>query len=427
MSAIFAVWIALIVLFLFWKFPVGIYLYIAYIFMVPYMKIHVGVTLSWNLVNTIVVLATYIYYKREHLHVDWSIMKPFFIFYFVQLFMMPLQGDTPFGFMFNAFRVSAMGTLVVPSALLVLCQSKKVNYNILKYLLLICITIACVYGLILTQTPGINPYIMVLSELNDEVYLERYFTAEDGGRLFGRISSVFDHPMTYACFLGFSFIYVFNLKENLNKWIFYSIMGLIVVNCITCGVRSVLGGLALAAAYYFYRQRNFKTVVLFSIVGLIGYAVISRIPELNAYLGSITQQEHNDVAGSTLDMRLDQLTGALTEFSNSPIFGKGYGWHSFYLAEHGSHPILLYFESLIYIVLCDLGLVGVIIWIVMVKKYFINNYKLMYDSSIVSALIVFYIAYSSITGDYGYMQFFLLFYIVAIYSCGEFKQQLSIK
>lgn len=414
--AIFALWIALIVLFLFYKFPIGVYLYLVYIFLVPFMQISVGVTLSWNLVNMVLALATYVFYRKEHLHIDWSIMTPFFLLYIVQLLVMPLQDETPVEYMLHAFRADIMTTLIVPTALMILCQSQKISYKVLKCILLVCIGVACIYGLVLTMTPGINPYIMIISELNEVDYLETYYLAEDGGRLFGRISSVYDDPMRFALFLGLSFIYVFSQKENINKWIFASLMMLIVVNCVTCGVRSVLGGLAITAVYYFYKQRNLKTAALFGFVGLIGYLVVINIPELNAYLGSISQDNSDNVNGSSLEMRLDQLGGALTEFANNPILGKGFHWHLFYMSEHGAHPVLLYFESLVYVILCNSGIIGVLLWLYVSLKYFKINSKILKDSSLLNSFWVFYLAYASITGDYAYMQLFLLFYVIAVFT-----------
>ncbi len=427
MSAIFALWISLIIMFLFCRFPVGLYLYIVYIFLVPYMQIHVGTTLSWNLVNLFVVLATIMFARKEHIRVEWSILSPFIILYVVQLFIMPFQKDVPFDFMFNAFRVSVMNTLVVPSALLVLCQSKKVDYSVLMYILLACITVACMYGLLLTLTPGVNPYIMVVSEINDVDYLERYLTAEDSGRLFGRISSVFSHPMTFACFLGLSLLFVLSIKDSIKKWLFYPIIGLIAVNCFTCGVRSVLGGLAVAGVYYLYRQRSFKTAAIFCVVCFVGYVVITNIPELNSYLGSITQQSSDNVGGSSIEMRLEQLDGAFAEFEDSPIFGKGYLWHSYYLSKYGAHPVLLYFESLIYIILCNSGIIGCFLWFYIIMKYIHVNDKLLKDSSLLNALLAFYIAYACITGDGNYLQYFIIIYIIMFYTCHNNMNNLQVQ
>lgn len=54
----------------------------------------------------------------------------------------------------------------------------------------VCIAIASIYGLFLTQTEGLNPYIMELTDISGGEYNIEYLT-RDTGRMFGRITSVF--------------------------------------------------------------------------------------------------------------------------------------------------------------------------------------------------------------------------------------------
>ena len=110
---------------------------------------------------------------------------------------------------------------------------------------------------------------------------------------------------------------------------------------------------------------------------------------------------------------MSQMEGCLIEIKNNPLFGKGYGWTGYYEKNFGDHPIMLAFESLAYVVLCNSGFVGVIIWIVFIAMYlkkaklFLKN-KDLCNSAI--TLMVYYVAYSMITGEYGYMKFLVLFY-----------------
>lgn len=71
--------------------------------------------------------------------------------------------------------------------------------NQLKLTVVICICIAFGYGLFLTTTNGQNPYQLLIMTANGEKWNEEY-AAVGGGRMFGRISSVFGHPMTYGLF-----------------------------------------------------------------------------------------------------------------------------------------------------------------------------------------------------------------------------------
>ncbi len=415
MSIILAIWIALIVFLLFFKFDYGVFLYLAYILLVPYMKIHFGVTLSWNLINLVLMLAIFIHCKRRKTSIDWVIMKPFFFLFGLQLLVIPIQSDVPLSFMLNSYRLAVMTTLVVPVSLILVNKSYINGRERLMYIVVVCIIIATVYGLLLTSMPGINPYLMLMCYLNDIDYLGTYFMAENGGRLFGRISSVFGDPMTYAFFLGISFIFVCSIKSQLNKKIKYVVLGLISVNCVICGVRSVIAGLGVTAVYYLYRQRNIKAAFAVGFVILIGFILFLTVPELNEYFGSMFDHSSQNVRGSSIEMRLEQLEGAFTEIRNNYIIGHGYGWHSYYLESHDYHPSLLYFESLLYMVLCDQGFLGIIFWVFFVLIYLKVNRTYVKDSTMLDCLVVFYLSYSCITGEYGYIKYFAIFYIIMFY------------
>ena len=64
-------------------------------------------------------------------------------------------------------------------------------------------------------------------------------------------------------------------------------------------------------------------------------------------------------------------------------------------------------------VMCNLGIAGIILWIWLIKN--ILRYNESYDDKIyLDSILVFYICYSCITGDYGYMKLFLIFYILML-------------
>lgn len=424
MSIILAIWIALIVFFLIFKFDYGVFLYLAYILLVPYMKIHLGITLSWNLINVVLLLAIFIRCKRNKINIDWKLMKPFFFLFGMQLLMIPFQSDVPLSFMLNTYRLAVMTTLIVPVSLILVNRLYTNGGERLMYIVVVCIIIATVYGLLLTTMPGINPYLMLMCYLNDIDYKETYFMAENGGRLFGRISSVFGDPMTYAFFLGISFIFIYSIKSQLNKKIKYLVLGLISINCVICGVRSVIAGLGVTAVYYLYRQRNVKAAFAVGFVVFIGFILYLTVPELNEYFGSMFDQSSQNVRGSSIEMRLGQLEGAFAEIKNNFLLGHGYGWTSYYLTNHDSHPSLLYFESLLYIVLCDQGIMGIVFWTFFVLIYMQVNRTYVKDSTMLDCLVVFYLSYSCITGEYGYIKFFVIYYIIMCFLSREKSVQI---
>lgn len=64
-SLIQGLWVALIILMFFVKLRTGICLYVAYMILVPYMNINLGINLQWNMVNTLLLVAFFFSVIKE--------------------------------------------------------------------------------------------------------------------------------------------------------------------------------------------------------------------------------------------------------------------------------------------------------------------------------------------------------------------------
>ena len=135
---------------------------------------------------------------------------------------------------------------------------------------------------------------------------------------------------------------------------------------------------------------------------------------INDYIMSISGSS-DKINGSSSEMRLSQLEGAINEGMKSPLVGLGYGWTGYYHSTYGVHPVCLAFESLLFMIICNFGIAVFVIWFLLSQNLLNYLYKCSYDNDIViKSLFVLYIAYSLITGDYGYLKFFLLFYVLIL-------------
>ena len=423
-----ALWIGCIVIMLFWKFRIGVAGYMAYMFLVPYMKIEFGgLTLQWNIINILLLIAFFVHRQRsydEQPPLDWRPLLPFAVYFGISLLLMPFQDGLPFADAINAWRTQVLKYLILP---FVLWNDVCADYDSLKLyrnVTICCITVAVLYGLCLTLSPGINPYMIILSVANGEEFNFAYAAGNSGlsdnsalseGRLFGRISSVFSHPMTFGLFLGFALFYLYRNKDNLNKWIVFGLTLFILTDIIVCGVRSVIFATFFAILILLMQSRSYKLLLATVIGGAILYAFIAFSPTLNNYIGSIFAGNDSSFRGSTLTMRLAQFDGCLHEIQYSFIEGKGFGWTNYYLTHFDSHPTILYFESLVFYILCNSGIIGVILWISMgtlIVRY--NNWSGQAVAALLNSLFAFYIVFALITGEYGYMQYFIIFYILML-------------
>lgn len=414
-------WMIVILIMSLVKIKYGVALFLVYMILVPAVMITIGDKV-WgaNVVNTAFLLSYAVYFIRNKRSVEFKPFIPFIVYFIMTLIVMPFQTGMPAVEMFDQWRKDVMMYLFLPFVMWNVMKDDPTSVRLFRNSVLFGMVIAVCYGLFLTTMPGQNPYQMVmllLSGIGGDVDWYSYYGAFDSGRLFGRISSVFQHPMQFALFLGLSVIYVFAVRNKISKTFFVIIMFGLVVMSMICGVRSVLGGLAVAVAYYLVVGRNAKVFGALLILGSIAIVIISQIPELSVYLGSIADINNKTgaVSGSSVEMRFDQLYGAVEEAEANPIWGLGYSWTTYYQSLYGNHPVCLAFESLLYVIICNFGIAGFVIWCTLALLIIWNNFKFdLKEKVVVDALFVFYVAYSAITGEYGYMKLFLIFYVLLL-------------
>lgn len=389
----------------------GVALYLFYSIVVPYCKLSIGsFSLQQNFINIIALFV--ILYKVPQIDV-----KPFyalFTFYTLFLLVMPLCSGVGFSYQLEKWRSGLMIALCIPIAIWNMHSLGKDPYYFCRNLVIAAIIISCVYGVILTQSHGINPYIMFFNDLRGGNYSVDWFAAES--RLFGRISSVFDHPMRFGMFLGCSLIYLYSIRDKINTVLLYVLLLLVTVNVVTCGIRSVLAASLMTIAYFLLISRKFKFFIVSAIITVIIFAIINSVPAIEQYFTNVMDvSEKSDIGGSSLEMRLDQLQGCFHEIRDCQFFGKGYMWHENILEVKGAHPVIKGFESLVFIILCDHGYFGFFVYalmtcmlLLMQKKYIKNS-----DNRIVlTCFIIFYYSYTFITGDYQYFKILLIFYFL---------------
>lgn len=429
-SLIQGLWVALIILMFFVKLRTGICLYVAYMILVPYMNINLGINLQWNMVNTLLLVAFFFScYKGKKAPISFKPFWPFLFLYVAQLMEMPFQHDVPFDYSFNSFRLNLMSYMILPFVIWNHAATDPELSGQLRKTVLICICIAFGYGLFLTTTDGQNPYQMLIMAANGEEWNAGY-AAVGGGRMFGRISSVFGHPMTYGLFLGMALVYVYSVRECLNKYVGVVLILGIIAAIFLCGIRSPIGALFATVLVFLLLNHKVKLMIQVAIVGCLGYAIISSVPDLNSYVESIFSDDKSEVAGSSMEMRMEQFEGCLAEIRNNPIFGKGYDWVGYYKTNFGDHPVMLAFESLSYVVLCNSGFLGVVIWVVFLIRLYQSmkrNVKNKETLIMVLVLMAYYLAYSMITGEYGYMKYFMLFYTFILLEDNEVRHVITSK
>jgi hypothetical protein len=409
-----------IVILAFVNYRLALALYISYQILVPYLNINIGVaSLTFATINLLLLFLFIFMFIQMKIPIDFTIIKPYLIFMLLLLFFIPLQGQTPIFYQFHAWRSNLMANAILPLILwnMILFDQKFLKY--LTYSLMISILISCVYGLVLTRLNGINPYMVAILPLEGKEFDTDASVERASLRNITYVQSTFGHPMAFGIFLLIAFIYIFiKLKEspNLMYWI---IMITISLNIVFAGVRSTFMGFLVGILYYLFSIRKFKVTIVILVVFSIFFIFVNRTEEVSKYFSfeTLFESSNNSFYGSSINLRLEQLNGVLEEFYNNFFIGKGYYWHGYYLEKHGIHPVMLAFESLLFAILLDNGIVGIFIWIYFVFSMIKLNNKIVHQKSnsvLINSLLILYLAYTMFTGDYGYMRFYLIFHAIIL-------------
>ena len=425
MALILSIWLILIILLAFFNIKGCICLYMAYLILVPFLNINIGgINLQYNLVNTLLLLGFIFKYQKRLKNIDYQIFKPFIFLFVFYLILIPFQNFS-LSYSLNAWRYNVMSSILFPFVTWNVFRFDNSLYKPLKYTFIICISIALIYGLVLTSMPGINPYLMMIMPINGDEFNDLYAFSDDG-RVFGRISSVFGHPMTFGLFLSISSIYLYHIRKSLKYNIGFILLFLCLLNILFCGVRSAIGSTIIGFVVYIILSRKIRLAIGIILMTICLIQIVQLIPEMNNYVSSITDfnNKKQSINGSSIDMRMEQLNGALNEIETCPFVGKGYGWVKHYQETKGDHPVLLAFESLIFVSLCDNGFLGIIAWLLSIYLCYKQCRKYKEKWKILFTLYVTYIVYSCITGEYGYLKYTIIFYTILfidIYSTNKFE------
>lgn len=420
---------------LFFRPKIGVAAYMVYMFMAPHLIIG-DVILGTRTEVLIVMLAFFYTYFKNTPKEAYLPLRPFLIFYGLQLMLVPFSFDIGYSFGIWMVEFSRILFFVFLASAIYQSEREGIRFLYAKVLFVIA-TIVVVYGLSLTDIPGINPYQIMVQPIFGGEFNEVYASGNGGlsnntdiadGRIFGRISSFFSDPQEYALFLGFMLLFSWNVISS--KLMTGIISVAIFVAIITCGVRTPIAAIIITISFLmlYYRKFNYFLYALIS-VSVLMYILPLISPELNVYVNSvINPNSDTNVKGSSLDMRISQLYGCIGIIDNSPFFGKGIGWTGWYIAKYDGHPQALYFESLLFSVLCNMGGVGIVLWCVLcymycltIKRYFVKKK----NKAVLYALLIYYLAYTGITGDYGYLPQFVLFYTVLFSLCKKKEESIN--
>lgn len=272
-----------------------------------------------------------------------------------------------------------------------------------------------------------NPFISIMSQtFREGIATGSSFSEESRGVLSSRISGFTNHPLNWGQIhlLLVSFLPLF--RKYISNKTFYIVVVLSSINVLFSGSRSALVPLAIYWLGYFYlaNKANFIRLmgycIILSLFIFVGATFLNSeaMDTIKAYIFFWDDElrKNAGIAGSSLQMRLDQMDNAIYFIGKTSVFcGFGYGFVSNMPDDHYLREFLLGFESIVLKLLVEQGVLGLIFYFSMFAFLAQKTAKYIRD---VFAKKMFYLATISFicslvfTGDRG--TFSLYFVLIAV-------------
>jgi len=225
-------------------------------------------------------------------------------------------------------------------------------------------------------------------------------SGEERFGLTSRIMCFSDHPLSWGA-ITFSmlilYFYIFK-RKILPSYLSISVCVLCFINLFFTGCRSALLSFVAAVVLYLFFQKHYKYLLALFILSFVIF-VFNYDSVINT---------NDEVSGSSLEMRTDQMLSALDLFRGSTralLFGMGNLWISDFLSKYGTHPDLLGFESILLHGVVSLGIIGCVCYTCGSFLYLFSFCK----TSISKSFSLSFFLLLLVTGYYGlYTYFFAL-------------------
>lgn len=233
----------------------------------------------------------------------------------------------------------------------------------------------------------------------------------------GRQQAFFNHPITYGAVL--TCIWAILAKLFFNKAIsaihFAAISVLILINIALCASRSaylfaIVVAFGIMIKYFLSGRRYIQLVSLgiFSFSAILltdSFGSIYEAMEPFIFFFDDAVQAKHGLAGSSMEMRMDQFSGVLELVQDSLLFGNGRLFILGYLTNYGGHPVLLGFESILFSIPIMYGLVGTAAYFAFFTMVFKSSFHP--RNGFLQILFVGYMALIVSTGFMGTLPIFL--------------------
>ena len=291
-------------------------------------------------------------------------------------------------------------------------QLKKI-YQVL-FVCLIILTFFAVLNL-LTKSSFFLTYIGTdnvgeTSKIYD-MYVNKYIDSERF-----RVQSTFLNPFDYGyiCLVYLCFELYGFLKKIQQRKYSYIAFSCCLFGIFTCGCRTIIFCflIAVIALLFFLYSKNTKRIAAFAFGAFFFLLLYSTVPlvqsKINLTFTAITDTKGDQVGGSNISLRSNQINAVFFHIKNNLLFGRGVGYFGKDLGYYKGVSYLkderlMGLEGIYMEYLLERGLVGLVLWILYFISLLFYFYKMrvldICSSAFGITIIIVYICFSCMTGQ----------------------------
>ena len=291
-------------------------------------------------------------------------LKKYLILAIISIFVSALASITPLSVTITGLIYFLMDDIMIPIMFYILYLDDKTIIRKFITTSMVVFSVAALYG-ITEYVTGTNYFFDYIKENVNREYLVGKFYL--GGERLGmiRINSLFSSPnlFVYGAFIS-SLCVAYNqhFRDSIKFTLPFTLLTFFVI--LIANSRTVLIASLVVAIPLFLLSKYRSKYIFF-----IGLLLIIELPFFSQYAANITSvfsfNGQNDIAGSSVTQRLEQLDASFMLFEKHPINGNGYQSLKYFLDSSGNGMVaeLGGAESIWFQLLIERGVFGILVYL----------------------------------------------------------------
>ena len=266
-------------------------------------------------------------------------------------------------------------TDILPIILAIIVIKTKYDLKIVVSFFVWSTILCCIYAIIsyvMQDNPYVN-YFQAITGWRDSSLGEKVWYTSGRGV---STSGSFLHANGFGYFISMSiplFVYL-QCTEQYNKRTIFMALVLLIINIFLCKKRSPIVSMGVFLILWMYLKRKTWNILFYVkvfLLGAVALLAVFMLPALESIRSMIETSfffwddrllAARDVGGSSWDLRILQVVYPFIEIKDNILFGKGFGWCSWYLNQYELHPVLFGFETIFSTAVCQFGIWGYLMY-----------------------------------------------------------------